>query len=553
MFLVGIEAIFTGIIVGILKDSLLWGIGAWLLLQGIYFVPYIGSSVTMFTSVIEAIVTYEILTSLNVSSEIGRFFISLFSFIILVFIHRQFAQTYGDLDNDSQMGYGWLIFESISIAAFIHYYINSVTWAIITFILLLVLSFIPKVRVIEYIVLSVWTGLIVYEEFNNIVTNKYAIIGAICIFIFSGIMYMLAFEKLDYKGYKKAKEERKKLEEELLNNEMLKVEMYQKYPELEKEYYYFYTVVCKTELEKEEFLSDWIAYLDYLDETDTWISFNDYFDIKKLYRYHFYNREFAKNYQSEMGRKKKEKFKRFYIDCNYDEKDIVKNLGASWDYEKKKWYFINSEDKIKFEKWLPKGVEENIYSKNNVDAYECPNFERIEFKKLGLNYDNYLIIDTETTGLQNDDEIVELAVVNLEGKELYHSLYKPEKSVHWEASKKTGISNKMLLNSPFFKDEWLKIKDIVEGKSLIAHNVDFDYRLVKQTLNRYGLEEEDADIVFTNCIDSIKIAKKYVDSTSYKLEELCKVLGIEEEEEQKHRATYDCLMILKMLRIIENM
>ena len=35
------------------------------------------------------------------------------------------------------------------------------------------------------------------------------------------------------------------------------------------------------------------------------------------------------------------------------------------------------------------------------------------------------------------------------------------------------------------------------------------------------------------------------------LEAICKILGI--EEEQKHRATYDCLMILKMLRAIETM
>lgn len=548
MFLVGIEAIFIGIVVAGYKNWL-WGIGAWLLVQGIYFIPYIGSSVTMFTSAFEAIAIYEMLTSLNVSSETGRFFISLFSFVVLVFIHRQFSQIHGDVDDDGQMGYGWLIFESGITTLFIHYYTDSITWAIIMFILLLVLSFIPRVRVIEYIALSVWAGLYVYGEFNNIVANKYAIIGAICISSFSGIMYMLAFKKLDYKGYKKAKEEKKKLEEELVNNEILKVKMYQKYPALEKEYYYFYTIVCKNENEKTEFFDDWMRYLEYLDGTDMWISFNDFFDLKKLYRYHFYNREFAKTYQSEIGSKKREKLKRFYIDCNYDEKDIVKNLGASWDYEKRKWYFTNSEDKFKFEKWLPKGIEDNEYSKNNVDEYL--NFELIEFKKLGLNYDDYLIIDTETTGLQNDDEIVELTIINLEGKELYHSLFKPEKSVHWAASKKTGISTKMLLNSPFFKDEWLKIKDIIGEKRLIAHNVEFDYRLVKQTLKRYGLEENDADIVFTNCIDSIKIAKKYINSTSYKLEKLCKLLGI--EEEQRHRATHDCLMILKMLRIIENM
>ena len=321
---------------------------------------------------------------------------------------------------------------------------------------------------------------------------------------------------------------------------------------------------------------------------------------------------------------------RYYIECKYIEHEQVRNLGAKWDRDKRKWYFTNINDSDKFSKWLPSelsvencaedfksltaicrdltisknevkswlikdgylidvytvtakgkqlGIEERLkrsggtklvyneqaqeYIRKNAflfsstgsatglieDEYQSPDLEYLEFKKLGLNYSDYLIIDTETTGLQEDDEVVELAILDFYGNELYHSLYEPHKEVFWAAAKKTGLTKRKLLGYPKFVDEWNKVVEIVSGKNLIAHNAEFDCRLIMQTLDRYGLNKFEGKAIFSGCIDSMELAKKYVRSSSYSLENLCKKFGI--IDEQKHRATYDCLMLLKFLRALE--
>ena len=316
---------------------------------------------------------------------------------------------------------------------------------------------------------------------------------------------------------------------------------------------------------------------------------------------------------------------RYYINCNYNERNKVKQLGALWDGKKKQWYFTNGNDAKKFAKWLPEtfdyaaveisyptlteickeldimhscvkewliangyiidsynlteegkklGIQEEtrpsgkikltyneaaqqfikdnqeLIMKESVNGeYEDPKLSPMEFKKLGLNNTDYLIIDTETTGLQKDDEVIELAIIDFTGKEIYHSMYEPQKDVHWAASKVSKLTKKKLIGSPKFMDEWSRIVELIGNKKLIAHNASFDYQLIKQTLERYDLDKNDADKIFVGYIDSMDLAKKYISSSNYKLETLCEILGI--EDEQKHRATYDCLMVLKMLRALE--
>lgn len=45
---------------------------------------------------------------------------------------------------------------------------------------------------------------------------------------------------------------------------------------------------------------------------------------------------------------------RIDIKVPFASKNIVKNLGAKWDADKKTWYFFKGDDYMKFEEWLPK-------------------------------------------------------------------------------------------------------------------------------------------------------------------------------------------------------
>ncbi|BCC80200.1 MULTISPECIES: 3'-5' exonuclease [Bacillus] len=60
------------------------------------------------------------------------------------------------------------------------------------------------------------------------------------------------------------------------------------------------------------------------------------------------------------------------------------------------------------------------------------------------NKSNFLVLDTQTTGLGETDEIVEIAVTDLDGKTLLNTLVKPTVPISDDATMIHGITNKMV-------------------------------------------------------------------------------------------------------------
>lgn len=86
-----------------------------------------------------------------------------------------------------------------------------------------------------------------------------------------------------------------------------------------------------------------------------------------------------------------------------------------------------------------------------------------------------LFLDTETTGLRADDEIIEIAVCNASGNALINTLIKPLHQTAWpEAERVHGINPAMLKDAPSFA----KIKDQLSGvlrdKELVIYNASYD-------------------------------------------------------------------------------
>lgn len=65
-----------------------------------------------------------------------------------------------------------------------------------------------------------------------------------------------------------------------------------------------------------------------------------------------------------------------------------------------------------------------------------------------------LIVDTETTGLGDDAEIVEIAVVDSQGSIVFDSLVKPRRPIPREASDIHGITNAAVEDAPGFAQLW---------------------------------------------------------------------------------------------------
>lgn len=92
----------------------------------------------------------------------------------------------------------------------------------------------------------------------------------------------------------------------------------------------------------------------------------------------------------------------------------------------------------------------------------------------------FLILDTETTGLDDSAEAIEIAVIDRDGVEVFNSRIKPVNSIPQSAINIHGITNKDVENAPTFVEIYPKLKPILESDSVIIYNSAFDYRILNQ-------------------------------------------------------------------------
>ena len=95
----------------------------------------------------------------------------------------------------------------------------------------------------------------------------------------------------------------------------------------------------------------------------------------------------------------------------------------------------------------------------------------------------YAILDIETTGGKfNEEGITEIAVYRYNGQEVVDqlsSLVNPLRDIQPFVERLTGINSKMLVNAPKFFELAKLIVEITEGCVIVAHNAEFDYRILE--------------------------------------------------------------------------
>jgi DNA polymerase-3 subunit epsilon len=100
--------------------------------------------------------------------------------------------------------------------------------------------------------------------------------------------------------------------------------------------------------------------------------------------------------------------------------------------------------------------------------------------------DDVCIIDTETTGLNSYDEVVELAAIDLRGRVLFESLLCPKRgSMHPKAEETHGLTMAILENAPTYEEVFGEIHSCLSGKLVLAYNAEYDARLIMQTHEKY--------------------------------------------------------------------
>lgn len=156
-----------------------------------------------------------------------------------------------------------------------------------------------------------------------------------------------------------------------------------------------------------------------------------------------------------------------------------------------------------------------------------------------LKLDNFIVIDTETTGLNaSKDELLEIAAIKfVEGQpiECLTTLLKPKKEISDEISNINHITNEMVLNAPNVSFVIEAFNNFFDNYNIVAYNIEFDIKF----LYKNGLDLLSKRRQF---FDAIQVCKKYYKNSylpNYKLDTICTEYGI--HRNQSHRSVEDAL------------
>lgn len=102
-----------------------------------------------------------------------------------------------------------------------------------------------------------------------------------------------------------------------------------------------------------------------------------------------------------------------------------------------------------------------------------------------------LIIDTETTGLGNTDEILQLSIIDGLQNVILDRFYRPANHTSWYYAQKVNhISPEMVADKPHIEADAEEIMEIFENHSLVlGYNTKFDLRMLENNIQ--GFKELD--------------------------------------------------------------
>ena len=173
---------------------------------------------------------------------------------------------------------------------------------------------------------------------------------------------------------------------------------------------------------------------------------------------------------------------------------------------------------------------------------------------------DFVFIDTETTGLDEHDEVIQLAyVVSKAGKKTpMNKLYKPSVPISFRAMAVHNITEEMVASGPRLDMTDVLMRGLAKmnlpNNIMVAHNAPFDLMM----LERHGFIPE------MHIIDTLRCSRHLLDDAQghalgviyyqynlYKqMDDLAKELSIDVEKLSAHDALYDVLMLILATRML---
>lgn len=107
-----------------------------------------------------------------------------------------------------------------------------------------------------------------------------------------------------------------------------------------------------------------------------------------------------------------------------------------------------------------------------------------------LTKGEFVVLDSETTGLHGHAEICSIAIIGPDRRVLLDTLVRPTRPIPRDASAIHGITDAMVQDSPTFAQISLELRGILSGTTCIIYNADYDTRLMEQSCLACGVAIE---------------------------------------------------------------
>lgn len=173
-----------------------------------------------------------------------------------------------------------------------------------------------------------------------------------------------------------------------------------------------------------------------------------------------------------------------------------------------------------------------------------------DYLPLRLNPEHVVCLDTETTGLDEKAEVVQLAIIGYRGDVLFNKFIKPCDPIPAEATKIHRISNESVENERSIMFYWDYVCNrFLKENIVLGFNVLYDIRILMQSVARFGLSNRKG-FNPTLILDVMMLFKAVTVTDGYtKLEQACDYFNIQYPGEKTfHDAKYDAIMTLLLFR-----
>ena len=158
----------------------------------------------------------------------------------------------------------------------------------------------------------------------------------------------------------------------------------------------------------------------------------------------------------------------------------------------------------------------------------------------------YIVLDTETTGLDPDDghKIIEIGCIEILNRNItnntFHKYINPNREIDIEASKVHGLTNNVLKDKPVFEDIYPEFREYISNSPIIIHNAPFDVGFLKKEHTEISTSD---DFLNNEIIDSLKLARKISPGKKNTLDALCERYSVDNSDRTLHGALLDAKLL----------